>query len=257
MNCPRCGNKCLPGAAWCSTCGSALPSSAPLSTVLADVAPALADSAYASSGDTFGIYTPSERVLACERCGTPISTPIEGGTVACGACSTALFAPPRPDTLVPRSQDPDFERHLDHLRRQDGRPVGTPPGLESILSGSMIDQWKMQEARMIWGQTRRRLLTDPSDLAAAERDRRAELGGRVRPRPVIIPRSWDGAITAALPPRRMTEKSLQRCRAASALEPLTREGVAELMRSQSADPPTWRADVNALLMVAARTETGR
>ena len=32
------------------------------------------------------LFSPADRVLACERCGQPVAMPLEGGTLPCPAC---------------------------------------------------------------------------------------------------------------------------------------------------------------------------
>jgi hypothetical protein len=55
------------------------------------------------------------------------------------------------------------------LRAQDGQPLLPPPGLEQLISGSSIPDYKLQEAQAIWTGTRQQLATQPADIAAAER----------------------------------------------------------------------------------------
>jgi hypothetical protein len=64
----------------------------------------------------------------------------------------------------------DENMRIPILRQQDGRPMLRPPGLESVVDQrGGIEAWKMNEAWMVWGQTRRHLAQMPADIAAAER----------------------------------------------------------------------------------------
>jgi hypothetical protein len=114
-------------------------------------------------------FDPDERWLACEQCGNPLQVPVGGGPVPCAQCGATLTAPPRPDTRVPPSPPMDERARLELLRRQDGRPLLAPPGLEGVVTNGKIEQWKIPEARLVWGQTRRHLLANPYDSGAGER----------------------------------------------------------------------------------------
>jgi hypothetical protein len=205
MNCTRCGNPLQPGAQWCTKCGNSIaapppaygapppgpgvplppsygaaaaapaPAGVPLPPAYG--APAAAPSPYAPPPAPAPApppasarpLNPDERWLACEQCGTPLNVPIAGGQVPCAQCGATLSAPPRPDTRVPPTPPMDERARIELLRQQDGRPLLAPPGLEGVITGSRIEPWKMGEARLVWGQTRRHLVANPYDTAAGER----------------------------------------------------------------------------------------
>ncbi|HEV8321201.1 MAG TPA: hypothetical protein VG389_06260 [Myxococcota bacterium] len=108
-------------------------------------------------------------MLPCDSCTAPITVPIEGGEAHCPRCRTALLAPPRPDTTVPRSSSGDEAQRRERLRAQDGRPTLPPAGLEQMVSGGGVPAHKIQEATLIWAATRKQLASQPADVAAAER----------------------------------------------------------------------------------------
>jgi hypothetical protein len=114
-------------------------------------------------------FSPRQRVLPCDSCTAPITVPIEGGEAHCPRCRTALLAPPRPDTTVPRSSSGDEAQRRERLRAQDGRPTLPPVGLEQMVSGGGVPAHKIQEATLIWAATRKQLASQPADVAAAER----------------------------------------------------------------------------------------
>src|SRR5688500_13522022 len=102
------------------------------------------------------VYSFRVRTLACEACGAPNDVPEAGGTGQCGSCRGPIAVHARPQTAVPRSPPMNEQERLGRLRQQDGRPLLAPPGLESVLGqGGTIDAWKLNEARMTWGQTRK------------------------------------------------------------------------------------------------------
>lgn len=87
----------------------------------------------------------------------------------CPHCRAPIEFGPRPDTSVPRSPPTDERARRERLRPQDGKPLLPPAGLESLAVGSEVPPHKMQEARMIWGATRKALAVNPADIPASER----------------------------------------------------------------------------------------
>ena len=55
------------------------------------------------------------------------------------------------------------------LRAQDGKPLLPPQGFEQLVVGSEIPPHKLEEAQMVWSATRRALIANQGDLAAADR----------------------------------------------------------------------------------------
>ncbi len=114
-------------------------------------------------------FSPRLRVLPCPQCGAAVTVPPEGGEERCGRCSTAVAAPPRPETTVPKSPATDERARRERLRPQDGKPMLPPAGLETLVSGSEIPPHRMQEALMLYAATCKHLAAQPADIAAAER----------------------------------------------------------------------------------------
>jgi hypothetical protein len=116
-----------------------------------------------------GTHSIRERWLACENCGAPIRMPVEGGTVACSKCQVELSAPPRPDTRLPRTPPSDELGRIARLRPQDGKPLFPPAGYEGLVVNNEIPPYKLAEAHMVWGASRRWVQNTPGDLAVGDR----------------------------------------------------------------------------------------
>ncbi len=58
---------------------------------------------------------------------------------------------------------------MQRLRAQDGQPMLPPQGFEQLIVNSEIPPHKLQEAQLVWSATRKALIANPGDLAAADR----------------------------------------------------------------------------------------
>jgi len=116
-----------------------------------------------------GVFSSQTRCLPCDACGLAIECPIQGGTTNCSRCGAPFAAYARPDTSVPRSPAHDEPGRLMRLRAQDGKPLLPPTGFEQLVVGSEIPAHKLQEAQMVWSATRKALIANQGDLAAADR----------------------------------------------------------------------------------------
>jgi hypothetical protein len=110
------------------------------------------------------------RVLGCERCAAPMEVPAEGGEVPCTACGHGNAFPARSElarVTFSASSLTDEER-LTRLRAQDHKPLLPPDSLKSLVENGEIPEWKVQEARLVWLNTRKELVAT-SSFESAER----------------------------------------------------------------------------------------
>jgi hypothetical protein len=117
------------------------------------------------------MFSPQAHVVLCEHCGAPIEAAVSGGTHPCRYCGAQNRIVGRNEALLAQPKGPpvpEMER-LARLRAQDGRPLLPPPSLAGLIEAGQIPAWKLQEAQVIWQQTRAELGASPKSYEAAER----------------------------------------------------------------------------------------
>ncbi|MCA9665056.1 MAG: hypothetical protein KC503_05690, partial [Myxococcales bacterium] len=115
---------------------------------------------------TFNFNT---RMMLCPNCAAPSEVPVGGGVSYCGYCGQQSQWSPRVEQPLSghgQQQLSETDR-LQRLRAQDGKPLLPPPGLQGLIEGGSIPEWKINEAQQIWQSTRQQVATS-QDYAAAE-----------------------------------------------------------------------------------------
>ena len=111
------------------------------------------------------------RVLLCSSCGAPLELDLASATAACGYCGASNVLVARDDAPMaerPASAPIDEAERRVRLRRQTGRALTTPPGLEALVPKGRLDPWKVQEVFAVWQSTRQETRTT-GGFDAAER----------------------------------------------------------------------------------------
>jgi len=114
-------------------------------------------------------YDINIRVLACLRCTQPVEVPKEGGEIICNKCSHTNFFPPR-ETLLPVKFTTNIfseEERINRLKAQDGKPLLPPVGIQSLVEGGQIPDWKVEEAKAVW-LSKRKEVFETGNFESAE-----------------------------------------------------------------------------------------
>ena len=114
------------------------------------------------------------RVLLCSGCGAPLELDPGATTATCGYCGATHALMARDETPLvagPGRVAIDEGERLTRLRRQTGKPLTTPPGLQALVPNGLLEPWKVQEVFAVWQSTREQVRAGGAggDYEAAER----------------------------------------------------------------------------------------